>query len=356
MNSDNAPLRILASLVALLASTACDGDEPGRVEPASQPVDVDVVAPVEAPGVAGYAATVVSTDEARLATRASGSVREVRVDVGSVVERGDTLVKLDATDVEAVVARADAGLRQAERRFERIRNLEADGAATAQELDDARAALETARSNLNEARAQREYVVLRAPFSGVITSRSVDGGDLAMPGSPVLSLVRPASLEVVADLPATAARRVSAGDRLSVSDLDAGVSYPVTVIRVSPALDRSSRRIRVELRFVEPSSVRVAPGSYVRLEISDPDRPTTWVPADAVVRRGQLTGLYVIHEERLELRWVRTGGHRLDAVEVLAGVDPSDRVVRRPTPSLVDGAPVGSVSERSWTPGQDGDR
>ncbi|MFW6010519.1 MAG: efflux RND transporter periplasmic adaptor subunit [Gemmatimonadota bacterium] len=356
MNSDNTSIRILAALVAVLASTACDGDEPGRVEPASEPVDVEVAAPVEAPGVSGFPATVVSTDEARLATRVSGSIREVRVDVGSVVERGDTLVKLDATDVEAGVARAAAGLRQAEARFERIRNLEADGAATAQELDDARAALETARSNLEEARAQREYVVLRAPFSGVITSRSVDGGDLAMPGSPVLSLVRSASLEVVADLPAAAARRVSAGDRLSVSDLDAGVSHPVTVGRISPALDRSSRRIRVELQFVEPQSVRVAPGSYVRLELSDSDRLTTWVPADAVVRRGQLTGLYVIHDERLELRWVRTGGHRLDAVEVLAGVGPSDRVVRRPAPSLVDGAPVGTVSERSWTPGQDGDR
>lgn len=356
MNSENTPLRIVAALVAVLASTACDGDEPGRVEPPSEPVDVEVAAPVEAPVVAGYAATVVSTDQAQLATRASGSVREVRVDVGSVVERGDTLVKLDATDVEAVVARAVAGLRQAERRFERIRNLEADGAATLQELDDARAALETARSNLEEARAQREYVVLRAPFSGVITSRSVDVGDLAMPGSPVLSLVRPASLEVVADLPATAARRVSAGDRWSVSDLDAGVSYPVTVTRVSPALDRSSRRIRVELRFVEPRSVRLAPGSYVRLEVSDPDRTTTWVPADAVVRRGQLTGLYVIHEGRLELRWVRTGGHRLDAVEVLAGIDPSDRVVRRPTPSLVDGIPVGSVSESAWAPGPGNDR
>lgn len=356
MKCENASIRILAALVAVLASTACDGDEPGRVEPSAEPVDVDVAAPVEAPGVAGYAATVVSTDEARLATRASGSVREVRVDVGSVVERGDTLVKLDATDVEAVVARAAAGLRQAERRFERIRNLEADGAATAQELDDARAALETARSNLEEARAQREYVVLRAPFSGVITSRSVDGGDLAMPGSPVLSLVRPASLEVLADLPATAARRVSAGDRLSVSDPDTGVRYPVTVTRISPALDRSSRRVRVELRFVEPRSVRVAPGSYVRLEISDPDRPTIWVPADAVVRRGQLTGLYVIHEDRLELRWMRTGGHRLDAVEVLAGVDPSDRVVRRPASFLVDGIPVGSVSEGSWMPGPENDR
>lgn len=347
---------IFTALGLVVAGAACDRGEPGRVAPSSEPVDVEVAAPVRAPGVAGYAASVMSTDEAELATRASGSVRTMRVDVGSVVGRGDTLVELDATDVEAVVASARAGLRQAEGRFERIRNLEADGAATAQELDDARAALETARARLQEALAQREYVVLRAPFAGVVTSRGVDPGDLAVPGRPVLSMVRPGSLEVVADLPAGPAAGLSAGDDLSVVDPAGGTRHAVAVTRMSPAQVPASRRIRVELRFEDPGSVRLAPGSYVRLEISDPDRPTTWVPADAVVRRGQLSGLFVVHGERLELRWVRTGGRRMDAVEVLAGVGPSDRVVRRPPPSLVDGAAVGSVSEVAWTPAPASDR
>lgn len=356
MNRKTVFASTLTVLGLILSAAACDRGEPGEVAPSTEPVDVEVAAPVEASGVTGYAASVVSTDEAELATRTSGTVRAVRVDVGSAVARGDTLVELDATDVEAAVARARAGLRQAERRFERIRNLEADGAATAQELDDARAALETARSYVEEARAQREYVVLRAPFGGVVTSRSVDPGDLAVPGGPVLALVRPGSLEVEADLPAGAAAALAVGDELSVADPDAGTRHGVVVTRISPALERSSRRSRVELRFDDGAGAGLTPGSYVRLEVADPDRPTTWIPADAVVRRGQLAGLFVVVDEQIELRWIRTGGRRLDAVEVLAGVGPSDRIVRRPGPSLVDGAPVGSVSRSAWTPGEGSDR
>lgn len=356
MNRTTALASTLTALGVLLSTAACDRGEPGEVAPPSGPVDVEVASPVEAAGVTGYAASVVSTDEAELATRTSGSVRAVRVDVGSVVERGDTLVELDATDVEAVVAAARAGLTQAERRFERMRNLAADGAATEQELDDARAALETARARLQEALAQGKYVVLQAPFSGVVTSRSVDPGDLAVPGRPVLSMVRPGSLEVVADLPAGPAATLAEGDRLSVADPDGDARHAVTVTRISPAVESASRRARVELRFRDPARVRITPGSYVRLEISDRDRPTTWIPADAVVRRGQLTGLFVVRDDRLELRWIRTGERTLEAIEVLAGVEPSDRVVRRPGPSLVDGTPVGAVAESAWSPAPGSER
>lgn len=344
-------------VVAAAATTvACDRGEPGAMAPPEEPVTVETSAAARAPSVQTFPASVVSTDDVELATRTSGTVRRMRVDVGSRVAEGDTLVELDATDVDARIESAEARLRQARRYFERIRNLEEDGAATEQELDDARARLERARAGLREARGQRQYVVLRAPFTGTVTGRMADPGDLAVPGHPVLSLVRPGSLEVSADLPGQVGKEVGVGDRFRVRDPETGAARDARVTRVSPARDRASRRIRVELRFVSGAgagdgAAGLVPGAFARLEREDPASRTTWIPSDAVVRRGQLTGVYGVARDSLDLRWIRPGIRRGGAVEVLAGLEAGERVVRDPGPDFADGLPVGSAREVPWEPG-----
>ena len=346
-------LFVATTLLAVAGLGACDRGEPGAAPPPGEAVDVSVSEPVRAPATSAFPATVVSTDDVQMATRTSGTILRMRADVGSRVAAGDTLVEVDASDVGARIESSEATVEVARKRFGRIRNLERDGAATAQELDDARAGLRRAEAGLREARAQREYVVLRAPFSGTVTSRSADPGDLAVPGRPVLSLVRPASLKVVADLPGPVGAGLTEGERLVVRDPETGRAVPVRVTRISPARDPSSRRVRVELRLEEDAAggaSGLAPGAYVRLERADPEATTVWIPADALVRRGQLAGVFAVRDDRLELRWVRPGARREGAVEVLAGVTPGDRVVRSPDPALVDGSAVASVTARPWSP------
>lgn len=335
--------------LALVAAAGCDRGEPGSVAPPDEAVTVSASHPIRGAGTSAYPASVVSTDAAELATRTSGTVKRVRVDIGSRVAAGDTLLELDATDVAAGIEGAEASVRQARKRFERIRSLEADGAATRQELDDARAALERARAALKGARGQREYVVLRAPFDGTVTTRSVDPGDLAVPGRPVLRMVRPSSVKVVADLPAGVGAGLEAGDPAAVLDPESGWRHEARVVRTSPARHPSSRRVRVELRLTASGGPPPAPGSYVRLELVSPADSTTWIPADAVVRRGQLEGVFLADGERLELRWLELGDERADAVELLGGLPADARVVRRPGPRLADGVPVESVEVEPWT-------
>lgn len=341
-------------LLGALALTGCDRDEPGSAPESTDPVNVAVSAAVTAPSVTVHPATVASTDDVEIGTRTSGTVVRIRVDVGSRVAAGDTLVELDASDVRARIESAEAEFRRAKRYFERIRNLERDGAATAQELDDARAGLRRAEAGAREARAQLAYVVLRAPFAGTVTARMADPGDLAVPGRPVLGLVRPGALEVAADLPAAVGGSVREGDRFLVRRPGSGEAREARVVRISPAQDPVSRRTRVELRFEETTDARGAgfvPGAYARLEREASGEPTVWIPADAVVRRGQLTGVYGLEGSALDLRWVRLGLRRGGAVEVLAGVAAGDRVVRRPGPDYADRRPVASSREEPWRPG-----
>jgi RND family efflux transporter MFP subunit len=335
-------------LTATLGLAACASEEPGRLPRASEPVAVTVSQALRAPAVESFPASVTSERTAEIATRMSGTVGRVLVDVGSQVRRGQPLVELDANDVNARVTAALAQEQLARASHRRVENLARDGAASQQELDQARAALDAAAAMLAEAEAQEAYAVVHAPFDGIVTVRNVDAGDLALPGHPLLVLVAPGALKVVADLPAQRSGALKVGDavRVRLEGSDEHVSARIT--RVVPALGGSSRTFRVEA-VMQGAPSGAVPGAYARLEMVRSGEGPRWIPADAVVDRGQLTGVFAVEADTLRLRWVRLGQHRDGAVELLSGPAGADlTVVRRPTADLFDGRAVGRRSEESW--------
>lgn len=336
---------ILTLVAAGLLTSACGGQPEAALEQPGEPVRVQVSYAQSAPDRGSFPATVEASETVRLATRTSGTIRRISVDVGSRVRSGDTLVVLDQDDMRARIAGARSQARVARKAYERIESLAADGAASEQELDEATARLESAESALEEAMAQEAYSVLRAPFAGVVTDRRADAGDLAVPGQPILTLSGGGRLQVRADLPARLAGSVRVGDALPL--IHDGRALTATVTRVVPALERETRRFRVEARLSSGSGV--LPGAYARLGVTSAEDATVWIPADAVVRSGQLTGVYTVENERLRLRWVRLGEDREGAVELLSGWVGERPVVRRPERSFTDGIPVSEMEEETWS-------
>ncbi len=342
---------ILVPAFAISAAAACGSEHDGQSDD-REPVDVAVSTSVASHGVITVPATVLASERAVLATRMSGTIRQVRVDIGSRVSAGEALVTLDTKEIDARIESAEAAAQLARQWHDRIASLAADGAATAQELDDAVARLDVAEAGLRDARAQRDYVVLRAPFSGVITARRADPGDLAVPGVPILEMIGEGGLKIEADLPADLAGRLSVGDVIAVHRPETAERYPARVTRAVPAIERTSRRFRIEARFdADPSGLPdIAPGTFVRIELDEPTSTTRWIPADAVISRGQLNGVYVVDGEQLRLRWVRLGQRIGDAVELLAGPPSSALLVRHPAPGMVDGQPIDDVRREDWVP------
>jgi multidrug efflux pump subunit AcrA (membrane-fusion protein) len=162
-------------------------------------------------------------------------------------------------------------------------------------------------------------------------------------------------VKVEADLPAALADAVSEGDRVTVAAPQDGTRFPATVRRVVPVIDLSSHRFRVEATFDHPNGVPTA-GSFVRMEIAGRGEASAWIPGDALVRRGQLTGVYVVSDGALRLRWIRTGRRTADAVEVLAGLAEGTLVVRGPDPGFVDGATVDGTHLVAWVIAPEGNR
>ncbi|MFW6088201.1 MAG: efflux RND transporter periplasmic adaptor subunit [Gemmatimonadota bacterium] len=331
---------IYPALMLIAALAGCGRDEPGEIPPSDEIPRVDVVRPTATGSTVSFPATVHAVERAELATRISGTVLRVPVDVGSAVGRGDVVLVLDDADVAARIRQAEAQFERARRALARIEPLNEDGAATDQELDDAQAAFRVAEASLAEARAQRAYTVLRAPFTGVVTARSVDPGDLALPGRPVLTMVGMGGLEVTADLPASREGRIAVGDTLVLMSPETGMRIPVSVERVAPALESATRRFRVEASLPAAAEHGLVSGAYVRLEVDDAERRTLWVPEATIVRRGQMTGVFTVESDTARLRWIRSGARHEDAVEVLAGLSAEDAVVLDPPADLEDGAAV----------------
>lgn len=338
-------LKIPTLLALGVIAAGCGGEEPGRLPLAPEPADVSVSVLGRAPAVLSLPAAVMSERSAEVATRVAGTVERVHVDLGARVRRGDPLVTLDGGDVDARVAAAQARETLAERTFTRIDNLARQGAASRQERDAAEAALEEARAGRREAEAQEAYSVVRAPFDGVVTARAVDAGDLASPGVPLVALVAPGALKVVADVPASLRSGVRQGMPLRVTG--GAVTVEARVERVVPTLVGASRTFRLEALVPDAAGGLVA-GAWARIELEDEDTGARWVPADAVVTRGQLTGVFTVESDTLRLRWIRLGRRRDDAIELLAGPRGAVTVVRRPDVGLWDGRPVGSVRQEAW--------
>jgi RND family efflux transporter MFP subunit len=346
---------ITLSMVTLSLAACGGGDAPGAIPRTETPLAVTVVTASYGEGTERHLAHIESDDVAALATRTSGIIRRIAVDVGSRVRAGDLLVELDQADVEARIAAARAQANLARTGFRRVENLARDGAASRAELDQAEAALSAAEAALAEAEAQTAYVTIRAPFDGVITERRASAGDLAAPGHPILVLAAPGARKVVAELPESLAGRITVGLTLPLQVEGAGLAS-VRLTRVVPSLEGQGRTFRVEgvLEGRDAGGAdadalaRVIPGTLARILVPSGAGARLWIPEDALVIRGQLTGVYAVEDGRARLRWIRVGQRVGGEVELLAAPGAAAggaggallQVIRHPTGELFDGRPV----------------
>lgn len=346
--SDMPPLRFLSMLAvtAFVAVATLVDARPDTVDGASTVVAVAAASErsLEFDGV------VEAVRAATVAAQVAGTIVGVEVAEGDRVEAGSILLRIDARIAdrqaaanEARLASARADLAAMSRDVERQRRLHRENFISAAALERAEAGLAAARARVdalvaetNAAHVQRGLHVLRAPFAGVVADVPVSDGDMAMPGMALVDLYDPTALRVAVSVPQTVAARLddALALRLEVPDSASGpVTLPVTAIQPQPVVDATTHTAR--LRIALPAAdAAVTPGMFARLHIVLPDdrdgtrmEAPVLVPVEAIVRRAELTGLYVLDQSgRPLLRQVRIGRAIDGRVEVLAGVSAGERV------------------------------
>lgn len=322
-------------LLTLLAG-ACRPDATPAV-PGRAPQDGTPVAVVDStiPDVLEAAGTAAAIRAATVSTRLMGSVTAVLVHEGDRVEQGQLMVSLDARDlvarqgqVEASLAGAVAMQSDAAAQAGRIRGLYADSAATRAQLDQAEAglaradaAVAAARAAAAELAATRAYAEVRAPFTGTVTRRFVDPGAFASPGAPLVTVEDVSTLRITVSAAPEAVRDLRRGRVIDATIGDSAVR--ATIEGTVP----SGANVYTINALIPNAGGRFLSGSAATLALPRGSRLALLVPAGAVTRQGELTGVRVTAGGTSSLRWVRLGRSYGPLVEVLSGVARGDTVL-----------------------------
>lgn len=279
------------------------------------------------------------------ASRLMGSVVAAPFEEGDRVDSGQVLVRIDdrdlaarRTQVESRVGEAEVLLRDAETNLARMRTLEAERAIAGIQLEQAQtgqaraaAGVESARAALRELEANAAYGTITAPFAGEIVRKNVQAGDVATPGMPLFVLEDLSRIRVVAAVGEAAAARLRPGERVPVEIEAAGARAVGVVEAVVPASRPPVSGFRVNVVLSRPSSAVISGMTATVLVPSDEpvaERAVRLlVPREALVRRGQMVGLFVVDGGAARLRWVRIGLDDGDGVEVLSGLRGGEQVV-----------------------------
>lgn len=298
-----------------------------------------------------------STNSADLSTRMMGFVTKVTVNVGDKVKEGQLLVSINNTDLQAKSAQVNAGITEAtvafnnaQKDYNRFKNLFSDSSASQKELDDmtaqyemAKARLEAAKQMKNEVNAQYAYTNIKAPFNGVVTAKTVEEGDMANPGQPLISLESPDNFEVMTMVPETEISQVKKGTQVNVIVKSINQSIKGKVSEVSTSAKNTGGQYLVKIALDE-TNTKILSGMFATVQFPIEKRTTTelvLIPTEAIVTKGQLSGVYTVSQSNTALlRWLRLGRTYGDQVEILSGLSADESYIVSSQGKLFNGAKV----------------
>jgi RND family efflux transporter MFP subunit len=301
--------------------------------------------------------------EARLFSRATGLIRECKVDIGDRVKSGDVLAVIEAPEIAHQIAGAKAKVAQMTARAElaaallkRTESLTANDAVSQQDLDERIATTKTAEADRLAAEAELQgfeemdrFLTIRAPFDGTITARKIDrgayvNGDPTNAESWLFSIARLNELRMVLFVPPTTALQIQNDQEAEVLFTDIpGKTFPAKVSRSSSLIEADSGTMRVEL-LLPNADFSVPAGLSGIAKIKAPSISSTLlVPSNAVAVRNGVSQIALVENEKVKFTPVQVGRTLGPKVEILSGIPENSEVILSPNALLRDGDPVAAT-------------
>lgn len=291
-----------------------------------------------------------------ISTRMMGYVDKIFVQVGDKVHKGQLLMSVNNADVSAKLAQVNAGITEAqaafnnsEKDYTRYTALFLEKSASQKELDDvtayfemAKARLEAARQMKNEVNAQLSYANIRAPFNGVVTNKFINTGDMANPGMPLLEVESPGKYQVLAMVPESEILNIQKDNKVDVELKTIDKIVPGKITEISTSARNTGGQYMVKV-LLETSDDNILSGMYasVQFPVAQEASKAIMIPNDALVQRGQLTGIYTVSQNNTALlRWLRLGRTFGDKVEVLSGLSADEEFIIKAEGKLYNGVKI----------------
>jgi len=320
---------MVVALAAVFAMTAVRAD---------LPFETVAVGYEEAPRERTWDGRIEAVNQATVSAQTSGRIAELPFDVNDYVDAGKVIMRFTDTEQRAALTSAQAALQEAQARlanaeqeFERFSNMIKNGTVSQARYDQAKADRDAAVARLNAARGgvasakeQLEYTVVRAPYAGIVAKRHVELGELVSPGQPLLTGLSMQSLRVNVDVPQSMFHAVrTIGKAFVYLDGERIVGENLTFF---PVADEAANTFRVRVDLPE-NSAAVYPGMFVKVGFVVGETNRLLVPAGAIVRRSELSAVYVASDGQVQVRLGRRYG---DTIEVLAGLHEGESVASDP--------------------------
>ena len=345
----------IIAIATLIFMTSCGEDKKETVD--NRPtVNVKVNTPSSENGnFITASGKIEAVQNANISTRSMGYVNNIPVKVGDKVSKGQLLISINSADisaqkgqVDASIIEATAALKNAEKDYNRYKMLFADSSASQKEMDDmtanydmAKARLEAANQLKNQVNAQLSYSNITAPFSGIVTGKYINKGDMANPGMPLLSIENPDKFQVIATVPESQITQINEGIKVNiqVKSINQIVTGKVTEVSSSTKNTGGQYLVKIEL---DKTDVKLLSGMFTSVHFPV-EKTNQTVPVliatSAIVTRGELNGVYVVSQSNTALlRWLRLGRVYGDQIEVLSGLSANEQYILTAESKLVNGA------------------
>ena len=292
-----------------------------------------------------------------VSTRVMGYIDRIDVKPGDKVNRGQLLIVINSNDLKAkkaqavaMLTEATAAVKNARRDYERFKVLYSQKSVSSKELENIElnktsmeAKQQMARQQLNEVNAMLAYTNIRAPFAGVVTQKMVDEGSTANPGMPILSIEQAGELNIQASVPETYIQYFHVGSKVNVDIKSLNKQMSGTVIEQSPSSSMTGGQYNIKIAIGDKKGLKAGmyAGIHIRIAQTTDAEPKIMINRASIIQRDQLTGVYVVDSDNTALlRWIRIGKVTGDQVEVLSGLNETERVIEKASGKLYNGVRI----------------
>lgn len=347
-------LTILTFAMMLPCLAAC-GNGKSQPEPPAALVSVTPVENARFIDAIDSVGTALANEQVVMSSPVTERVVSLNFSDGGYVRQGQIIATLAHGEESAQLAAASAETREAEQQLGRVQALKNRGFATKSSLDAQIAARDSARAGAAEARAAIADRVIRAPFSGWVSLRTISPGAIIPAGTEIATVSDLSRIKLDFTIPETLLAAVRPGQPITAT----AAAYPDRpfsgqVRTIDPVVDPATRAVTIRAILPNPD-LRLKPGMLLTVRVTAGERSALAVPELSIVGDGQERYVYVVGKDGKAHRTaVRTGAHQDGRIEILEGLKAGEKVVTDGVVKLADGMAVRLTRKDARSPGMAG--
>ncbi|MEI8087147.1 MAG: efflux RND transporter periplasmic adaptor subunit [Paludibacter sp.] len=283
-------------------------------------------------------ATVQPQAKNSIAPSSPGRIREIMVEVGQNVSKGQKLVQMDVANLSNL----ETQIENVKRTYKRVQELFKVGGASQQELDNAKLQLDVAQTNLKNL---SENTFLLSPLSGIVTARNYDNGDMYSGQTPVLTIMQINPVKLLVNVSESYYSKIKVGMPINVAfDVFEGQSFKGNVSLIYPVIDDRTRTFSVEIKMNNNNN-KVRPGMFARVNLEFGKAKAIVVPDQAIVKQAGSGAkfVYTYSDGKVQFKQVEMGRRVENEYEIISGLSVGEQVVIAGQSKLANGSKVNVI-------------